>query len=99
MNAHVAPEDISLLRSNSVSHYFTEESDAVVQPTPEGLRLFARIGAVLRWIAETPRRRAALDELASLSEHELADIGLTRSDLPRVFDADFASQHNRARLG
>ena len=99
MNAHVARDDISLLRTNSFSHYFQDESDSIVQPEPKGLSLFARIGSVLRWIAELPRRQAVLDELGSLSDHELADIGLTRSDLPRVFDPSFTAQQNRGHLG
>jgi uncharacterized protein YjiS (DUF1127 family) len=32
-----------------------------------------------------------------LTEHELADIGLTRADLPRVFDPAFAAEHARGR--
>jgi len=31
-----------------------------------------------------------LDELSGLSDHELADIGLARNDLSRVFDPAFA---------
>ena len=46
----------------------------------------------MRWLAEMPRRRAVLDELGRLSDHELADIGLTRGDLPRVFDPSFTVQ-------
>jgi uncharacterized protein YjiS (DUF1127 family) len=99
MSAHAARDDISLLRSNSFSHYFKDESDYMVQPEPRGLHLFARIGSALRWLADLPRRRAVLDELGSLSDHELADIGLTRADLPRVFDADFSAEHNRERFG
>lgn len=37
-------------------------------------------------------RYAALNELASFSDRELADIGLTRSDIPRVFDPEFAAE-------
>jgi uncharacterized protein YjiS (DUF1127 family) len=97
--AHVARNDGSLLRSNSFSHYFDDDSDHLVQPEPQRANLFGRIGAAFRWLAEMPRRSAVLNELGSLSEHELADIGLTRSDLPRVFDPNFAAQHNRDRLG
>jgi uncharacterized protein YjiS (DUF1127 family) len=38
-----------------------------------------------------PRRRAVINELDALSDHELADIGLARVDVPRVFDRDFVS--------
>lgn len=41
-------------------------------------------------------RRAVLNELHSLSDRELSDIGITRSDIRRVFDPAFAAEH-RAR--
>ncbi len=97
MNAHVARQDVSALRSNPFPHYF-DEDDYVPQTAPASQGLFARVGSVVRWLADLPRRRAALDELASLSEHELSDIGLTRADLPRLFDPEFVAQRNRERL-
>jgi uncharacterized protein YjiS (DUF1127 family) len=81
----------------SISHYFEDDSDCTVQPEPTAGGLFARIGTVVRWLADLPRRHAALDELNSLSEHELADIGLTRADLPRLFDPEFVAERNRDR--
>ena len=44
--------------------------------------LFARLTAVLH-------RRSVTSELAALTDRELADIGLNRSDLGRVFDPRF----------
>ena len=99
MNAHVARNNILLLSAGSVGHYFEDEENYAVLPEAKGLGLFARIGMAVRWVAELPRRRAVLDELGSLSDHELADIGLTRSDLPRVFEPDFAMQRNGERFG
>ena len=50
----------------------------------------AKIGSwfrnIFRAIAEFPSRRRVMDELSSLSDRELADIGLSRADIPRVFD-------------
>lgn len=34
------------------------------------------------------RRQAALDELNSLDDRSLADIGITRSDIPYLFSRD-----------
>ena len=48
------------------------------------------VEAVIGW----PQRRAVRAELAALSDRELADVGLSRGDLPHVFDAGFA----RARV-
>lgn len=101
--AHVSKEEIALLIPNTLSHYFKDEVDYMPKVEEEGVHLFARIGAMFRWIAELPQRRAVMDELSALSEHELADIGLTRSDLPHVFDPAFSEQRNserqRARFG
>lgn len=56
-----------------------------------------RVLAAVQWVADLPRRRAVLEELGRLSDHELADIGLTRGDLPRVFDPAFVHSRNFAR--
>ncbi|HEY1936113.1 MAG TPA: DUF1127 domain-containing protein [Acetobacteraceae bacterium] len=47
---------------------------------------------VRRWLAgfrAWRENRAALAEMDMMSDRELADIGLTRSDLPRVFNDNF----------
>lgn len=41
---------------------------------------------MFRAIAEYPRRRRVMDELSMLTDRELADIGLTRGDISRVFE-------------
>jgi|BEDMetMinimDraft_2_1075160.scaffolds.fasta_scaffold09105_2 uncharacterized protein YjiS (DUF1127 family) len=59
-------------------------------------RLFARIGSTfLKWaerVRESSERRRTLAELAALSDYELADIGLSRADLPRLFDPEFVRE-------
>ena len=54
------------------------------------------VGAVFQVLAALgdalltfPRRRGTYEELRQLSDRELADIGLTRGDIPRVFEPDF----------
>lgn len=54
----------------------------------------ARLQAAVAWVVDMPRRRAVIDELAALSDHELADIGLIRSDLKRVFDPAFSGRRS-----
>jgi uncharacterized protein YjiS (DUF1127 family) len=46
---------------------------------------------VLAGFAEWRRRRAVMLEMAMMTDHELADIGLSRADIPRVFDPAFAA--------
>jgi uncharacterized protein YjiS (DUF1127 family) len=40
---------------------------------------------IFRAVAEYPRRRRVMDELSMLTDRELADIGLVRGDISRVF--------------
>jgi len=47
------------------------------------LAVARRLRAVARWVAARWRDAAARAELASLSDRELADIGLSRSDIYR----------------
>lgn len=82
------------LGSASYVDYSYDEPPAIDVKTPShGIR------HLLSHVAETfsawRRRQAVLQEMAMLSDRELADIGLTRADLPRVFDPTFAA----ARVG
>jgi uncharacterized protein YjiS (DUF1127 family) len=88
MSTRIALEEMAKMMPNSIGHYFTD--DAIETPAARP-GLFARIIGALRYIAETPYRRRVLNELYSLSAHELADIGLTRAEVPMVFDTDFAA--------
>ena len=51
------------------------------QPTP----LVRAARQALAWLKEWPARRAAMRELRSLTDRELADIGLARQDIRNVF--------------
>jgi uncharacterized protein YjiS (DUF1127 family) len=68
-------------------------------PAPERAPsgLFARIAGFLHMLADLPRRQAVLFELSALSDHELSDIGLVRTDLSRVFDPAFYNSRNGER--
>jgi uncharacterized protein YjiS (DUF1127 family) len=59
------------------------------------------IGKLLRRIvvavAGWRRRQAVIREMETLTDRDLADIGLSRADLPRVFDPDFAADHAHGR--
>lgn len=55
---------------------------------------FARgVGRVISVVGTTlatwPRRRATYESLRSLTDRELADIGIARGDIARVFEPDF----------
>jgi len=40
----------------------------------------------------------AIDEVAGMTDVQLADIGISRADATRAFDATFAADYNRDRL-
>lgn len=94
MHARVAKEELAILLPNTMSQYAQFDRE-FGQPAPSGF--FGRLHSAWRWLIEFPRRRAVLDELNMLSDHELSDIGLTRADLPRVFDPSFAADHEASR--
>jgi uncharacterized protein YjiS (DUF1127 family) len=95
MSAHVMKDEIALGMPGSMGHYFRDEP--MEAPAPATASLFTRLGAVVRWVVELPQRRAVMNELSSLSDHELADIGLNRAELDLVFDRQFAA--SRGALG
>ena len=98
MNAPLAKEQIALLMSDSLTYRspVVEGTDGTIADAPPVSRNLAqRIGSFFNALIAMPRRRAVLDELASLSDRELADIGLNRGELSRVFDPQFAEARKR----
>ncbi len=103
MTARVAKEEIAILMPTRLTHYFTDDT----QNLPEGasetgeMSVFARVAAAVAALRERlaarRARSAAVTELARLSDHELSDIGLVRSDLLRVNDPGFVASHNAER--
>ena len=57
--------------------------------------LARRLGDALANVVAWFRRGSAMAELNRLDDRELADIGLSRSNLSRVFDENFAREHAR----
>lgn len=73
---------------------FQAAADRQPVPTHAGLE---RIIAAFTWLCGLPRRIAERDQLAALSDRELADIGLTRGDIGRIHDPDFAADYAASR--
>jgi uncharacterized protein YjiS (DUF1127 family) len=94
MNAHVTNEQMARLMPANLS---VARAPAVARQRKSGLT--QKLAGIFQWLADLPRRRAVLDELRSLSDHELADIGLSRSDLSQIFDPKFVAERNTARFG
>jgi uncharacterized protein YjiS (DUF1127 family) len=52
--------------------------------------VFKALGAIVDTLLSFPARRSTYEELRQLTDRELDDIGLTRGDIPRVFEPNFA---------
>lgn len=93
MNAPLAKEQIALLMSDSLTYRtpLVEGTDGTVaDPRPTfGQLMMTRVTRAVKDLVALPQRRAVLDELGMLSDRELADIGLSRAELGRVFDRRF----------
>ncbi len=78
---------------NQMSHLVSagHAGDYAQQDAPRGV--VRKIADALAYLVAMPRRRAVLDELRMLTDRELADIGVARSELKRVFDPAFARDH------
>jgi uncharacterized protein YjiS (DUF1127 family) len=60
-----------------------------------GQGLVSAAGAIRAW----PERRRTYENLRSLSDRELADIGLTRGEIARVFEPGFNANQPRPANG
>ena len=68
-----------LLRRTRKTPYFIGESGANA-----GERTKPMLSPVIRFFQNWKRYGLAVQELSQLSDRELADIGITRSDIPRI---------------
>ncbi len=99
MNVRMPKEEMALLMPASLSSTaWTGTYAETAVPATERPTLFQRVGLAAKWVMELPRRRALMDELNTLSDHELADIGLSRAELGRVFDPAFVAQREADRV-
>jgi uncharacterized protein YjiS (DUF1127 family) len=90
MNVRFAKDDFGLLPSGAVN--FSRAPAPVRSEKAHGI--LARIAS---WFDERRRRGRVMDELSMLSDRELADIGLTRAEIPLVFDPEFVAAHQYRR--
>ncbi len=102
MSAPLAKSDFvfKLATSQSyIDHDYDPTPLAKAAAAPPGIlrQLGDGLACVARFVKTWAARQAALAEMATMSDRELSDIGLSRGDLPRVFDADFIADHTRGR--
>jgi uncharacterized protein YjiS (DUF1127 family) len=97
MTAPIAKNQLSYTLGN-MSYIGSSYDDASVAPAAQPRQGFGRW--LVQWFAgfkEWQRKQTVLREMETMTDRELADIGLARGDLPRVFDPAFASDHARGR--
>ena len=56
-----------------------------------GSRLASMLARASVWLDERSRRARIVQELRSLTDRDLADIGIARCDVHRVFDPEFVA--------
>ncbi len=95
MNAPLTKEQMPLLMSDRLT-YRASGIKAALRPATG---LFARLRGAAAYLASLPQRCAVMDELSLLTDRELADIGLNRNELERVFNPRFAERYHRAGPG
>jgi uncharacterized protein YjiS (DUF1127 family) len=96
MNAPFAKNHMADLLPAGLSYRSSVESD--VRPGGNARRddgIGRKIADAIAYLAAMPKRRAVLDELSRLSDRELADIGVARSELKHVFNPAFARDNAR----
>ena len=81
MSAQFAKDSVSFVTSTNFS-----ASVPTVYAPANGGSVPGWLRSAVQWFEGTMQRRAAIEELAMLSDHELADIGLTRGEIPHLFD-------------
>lgn len=86
----VPPQDLRFSTSVLSGYQAAAEARVAVGQALAG-KLADAIAGMVRFLG----RGAVTAELGRMSDRELADIGLGRSDLGRVFNAKFAREHAR----
>ena len=94
MNASTSRDQLTFTLGNVsyIGPEFDIDASPVVKPEKQGW-----LAAVMARFVAWRRRREVMAEMAMMSDRELADIGLARSELPRVFDPAFAADRVRGR--
>jgi len=97
MNAPLAKDQFTFSLGN-MSYIGASYEDATAYPAQEARQ--ASGGWITRGvlaITEWYRRQTVLGEMEMMTDRELADIGLSRADVARVFDPAFVADRARGR--
>lgn len=93
MTASVNKNGLAFKLPEMLSYHSTwDDADyAPVQPSRHSGLLRRAVSGIGHWVVTRMERQRVMRELAELSDRDLADMGMTRYDIPRVFEAGFVS--------
>lgn len=99
MTAHSAKSNLAfeLPRQTYINVRLEEPNLYAFEAPTQKTGLFASIAARLAAFTSRNRQAAEAAELHGMTDRELADIGITRGDINRVFSADHARDLHQAR--
>lgn len=95
MTASVNKSGLAFKLPEMLSYHSTwDDADyAPVQPSRHVGLLRRAVSSIGDWVATYTERRRVIRELADLSDRDLADMGMTRYDIPRVFEPGLVSSY------
>lgn len=96
MNAPVTKNQFGYTLGN-LSYIGHDYEDDVGSTKPQDHGLVATLRGMFARMTEWQHKRQVMEELSMMTDRDLSDIGLTRADLPRVFEAEFTTSHARNR--
>ncbi len=93
MTAPVTKSELAFKLPDMLSYHSTwDDADYLPVVAPERHGLLRRAAAGIgHFVARRMERLRVMHQLEELSDRDLADLGLTRYDIPRVFDPGFVS--------
>ena len=95
MTAYNRKDEFRFKLPEMLSYHSTWE-DADYEPVLPARReswLVRAAVAVKDRVTRVMERQRVIRELEAMSDRDLADLGLTRYDIPRVFEPEFAKEH------
>jgi uncharacterized protein YjiS (DUF1127 family) len=96
MSAPVANDHFDFSLGN-LSYINSAYDEPYVSAKPLDRRISVWVARLVSMFREWRHRRAVMQEMSLMTDRELSDIGLSRSDLARVFDPAFAAARDRGR--
>lgn len=95
MTAHISKDRMTFVLPEMQSYHSTwDDADYAPQtPAPHRSVLRRLAHGVAEYVRVMHERHVARAELETMTDRELADMGINRFDVNRLFDEDFIEEH------